>query len=526
MAASQHQLAEHRARLIHEHVQTIPVDQRGLSPFASLDPDTLPTSQDLSSGLLPVDTQTLFPDALTADKYHDVILQAKPGPTDNSIPSTLDARKAHVRVLFMAFKCVPTDRTNHDSDADEEVEQNRKRDVSDAFKNQSHDNHMVEALCWRVLDACIRRSRKEQNLVEGYMGEPGKSHGKRHNWSFKERFDKVVNTMARSKSVCKHLFDTPYMLRIVDDPVTSYKRVVSNKRLNQQKGELMKRGKEAVEEDKLSNKRRKTEHATERHVDGSRAQPSRAEPSARPHRRTLVPVAPSARSQRSGNRQNLAALQPLATASPILNERQPPAEMTAEHYANANASSLFGRPSIGSYMNTGTRGMQQNQQIPQISQMYPEMGYMPSVVPPSCSREPAEMFPVYSGPGSRSTYSSGDTASEHDEPQFWGIGPGSENTFTDHFRGHAPNMMGNHELIGYPNAGMNKQDDWEMPNNSTHMTMGPPMAPFNSPLLPSAKMEAVFTRDFAPEHDTIVNEPFVEDDDDDDDDEEEEADYD
>ncbi|KIW46207.1 uncharacterized protein PV06_01890 [Exophiala oligosperma] len=519
MAANHHQLAEQRARLIHEQVQAVPVDQRGLSPFANIDPDTLPTSQDLSSGIVPADTQTLFPDALTADKYHDVMLQAKAGPVDSSIPPTLDMRKAHVRVLFMAFKCVPTDRQNHDSDADEDVEQIRKRDVSDAFKTQSHDNHMVEALCWKILDACIRRSRKEQNLVEGYLGEAGKSHGKRHSWTFKERFDKIVNTMARSKSVCKHLFDTPYMLRIVDDPVTSYKRVVSNKRLNQQKGQLMKRGKEAVEEDKRSNKRRKIEPAMERHADGSRAQASPVDSNTRSHRRTLVPIAPSTRVPGSGNRQDLASLQTLAMNSSELNDRQPPGEMTAEHYANVNSTNLFGRPGIGSYMNTGTRGMQPRYHTPRTPQMFPEMGYLSAVGPSPCSGEATEMFPVFSGPGSRSTYSSGDTASDHDEQQFWGVGAGAENTLTDNFGGHTPNMMGNHELIGYGDAGLHKQGDWEMPTGSAHMTMGPPMAPYNSPLLPSDEMSAVFTRDFAPDHDTIVNEPFV-----DDDNEEEDAD--
>jgi hypothetical protein len=55
--------------------------------------------------------------------------------------------------------------------------------------------------------------------------------------------------MATSKSICKHLFDVPFRIKLVDDPLRSSKRVASNRVLNQKKAESLKRGREAEKED-------------------------------------------------------------------------------------------------------------------------------------------------------------------------------------------------------------------------------------------------------------------------------------
>ena len=111
-------------------------------------------------------------------------------------------------------------------------------------------------MCWDILEACIARSHLQENLVESY--EPGKYKIKKGNgWTFAERFDSLVNSMATSKSMCKHMFDVPYMYKTVDDPKTNLERIESNRKLNGQKAKVMKRGKEAVAEDDKQGKTKK-----------------------------------------------------------------------------------------------------------------------------------------------------------------------------------------------------------------------------------------------------------------------------
>ena len=41
--------------------------------------------------------------------------------------------------------------------------------------------------------------------------------------------------MARSKSMCKHLFDAPYTYKVHDDALTNVERIESNRKLNYRK---------------------------------------------------------------------------------------------------------------------------------------------------------------------------------------------------------------------------------------------------------------------------------------------------
>ncbi|KAI1615770.1 hypothetical protein EDD36DRAFT_196558 [Exophiala viscosa] len=237
----QQQDARLRATLIRESAKEIPVEERGVTEWTGVKLEHLPTSTQLMSEVH--DSETIFHDALVARTYHDVLLPNKE-PEDTTIPTDDTILRAHVKVLFKAFKSVPEDAEEGDEEADK-----TKR----PFVNQVHDNHLVESLCWKILETCIYRSKKDQNLVEAW--EPGKLKGKKTNFTFADRFDKVVQTMIESKSICKHLFDVNYMYKIIDDPVSAVKRVIANKRLNGKKAELMKRGKEVTEENGKTLKR-------------------------------------------------------------------------------------------------------------------------------------------------------------------------------------------------------------------------------------------------------------------------------
>ncbi|KAK5183994.1 hypothetical protein LTR44_003499 [Exophiala sp. CCFEE 6388] len=294
------QEAKLRATLIRETAKTIRAEQRGVTAWTSVKFEDLPSSTELMSGAH--DSATIFQDALTARTYHDVLLPNKQ-PEDSTIPTDDTILRAHVKVLFKAFKSVPEDAEEGEEDATKENKKAREEEdkTKRPFVNQVHDNHLVESLCWKILETVIYRSKKDQNLVEAW--EPGKLKGKKTSFSFAERFDKVVQTMIESKSICKHLFDVDYMFKIVDDPVSAIKRVIANKRLNGKKAELMKLGKGVSEDDGKKTAKRTLEH------DDYEEAASDARP-AKTRRRTLA-VSPGPGQAQSGLRPTAYTQSPL-----------------------------------------------------------------------------------------------------------------------------------------------------------------------------------------------------------------------
>ncbi|EXJ92335.1 hypothetical protein A1O3_00885 [Capronia epimyces CBS 606.96] len=251
-------LREQQARLdaarVFGQAQTIAADQQGVAGFVDLEAEDLPSSTELMSGQA-IDSATIFGDELTARKYREVLLPTT-GQQDGTIPRTPAQKRAHVRVLFKAFKSVP-----------QNSEEGAK--MKEKFIKEDHNNHLVEVMCWELLEDCIRRAGTTENLVEAW--EPGKARGKNEHWTFAERFDHLAQAMATSKSICKHLFDVPFRVKLVDDPLRSSKRVASNRLLNQKKAESLKRGRQAEKEDEKSAKRSKREQTTGAQVDNNLA---------------------------------------------------------------------------------------------------------------------------------------------------------------------------------------------------------------------------------------------------------------
>ncbi|KIW63693.1 hypothetical protein PV04_08676 [Phialophora macrospora] len=233
--------AEQKADLVRLGNEQLGRAQRGVTPFLNLQLDDLAESAVLMNGD-GRDTITYFDSELEAKKYRERLLPAKPLP-DFTIPQTAAEHKAHVKVLFKAFKCVPSECLEGEN-------------IKKPFVNQVHDNVLVECLCWEILRRCIQRSEVLSNLVESY--EPDKYKFKKFtDKNFEQRFDAIVNAMARSKSMCKHMFDVPYLYKVIDDPQTNVERIVSNRKLNGQKAVVMKRGKEAAAEDEEQGRKKK-----------------------------------------------------------------------------------------------------------------------------------------------------------------------------------------------------------------------------------------------------------------------------
>jgi hypothetical protein len=203
--------------------------QTDLEAHEALDVHNLPTSEELTRD--PPAIQTYFPDALTAEFYR-AACRPKKKQCDATIPQTAEALRGHARLLVRAF--------NNEVNTDDNPQ------MLKSFHNQHYDQKLVECLCWNILKHVIWRSESEEPLMTGWdMRKAKTSIG--HD-TFAERFDAVVRTMAASKTICKHLYDAPFVNVVVDDPTKASNRVKSNRELNKLKGEQMREGKRAREE--------------------------------------------------------------------------------------------------------------------------------------------------------------------------------------------------------------------------------------------------------------------------------------
>ncbi|KAL9625161.1 MAG: hypothetical protein Q9160_000562 [Pyrenula sp. 1 TL-2023] len=163
-----------------------------------------------------------------------------PQEHDKTLPVTIEQKQALVKVLFKAFKSI-----GHATDNAQMIQ---------PFRQMKHENAHVEVICWEVLDACIHRC-KYGSLVALYDPSKGKSTTDR--LSFAERFDFIVAALSTQKTICKHIFDAPYMYGFVDEPARSKSRVESNRVLNDRKGKTMRAGKAAIEGNSESPKKRR-----------------------------------------------------------------------------------------------------------------------------------------------------------------------------------------------------------------------------------------------------------------------------
>ncbi|RMD45094.1 hypothetical protein DV735_g178, partial [Chaetothyriales sp. CBS 134920] len=177
-------------------------------------------------------TSLYFSDILSAEYYRGAVLPDK-DELDFTIPGTPLAQQMHVHWLIRAF---------FNTDGCEDNEQ-----MINPFIKRRHDAKLVEVLCWTILKQCIMRARTEKPLLTAY--EPGKLRQFVEVKTFAQRFDEIVKSLRRSKTICKHLYDCPYIHVFVDDPVRAVRRVNANRDLNRQKGQVMGKGKKVIEQE-------------------------------------------------------------------------------------------------------------------------------------------------------------------------------------------------------------------------------------------------------------------------------------
>ncbi|KAK5048991.1 hypothetical protein LTR84_005413 [Exophiala bonariae] len=225
------------AHQVYNQAINIQEDQRGRTPWLDLELDDLPTSAECMGSN--ADAGTEFPSLEAAQEYRKLLLEDAT-TIDNTIPRTQAQLRAHALALFKAFKCIPEECQDRD-------------DMKKWFVEQRHNNQLVEVKCWEILHECINRSTTVTNLVEAH--EPHKFKFKSGAMTFAQRFNIIKETMALSKTICKHLFDVSFTLKFVDDPAHNRARVESNRILNTKKAAIMKRGKEQQAKDEQQAKR-------------------------------------------------------------------------------------------------------------------------------------------------------------------------------------------------------------------------------------------------------------------------------
>ncbi|KAJ9195168.1 hypothetical protein DTO164E3_6929 [Paecilomyces variotii] len=199
--------------------------ERAPPPSEAL-PDDVPFIDDLlNPHLSGVDMETIFSSAEEASSYYSQEFHL---PPDDSVPTTIEQKKAIVKALCTAIMSV------------EKAEDNPG--MIRPFAECKYSPRRVELACWHLLEACITRH-VSGPLLAAYDVKYKQSSDIP---TFAERMDRIFKCLVTQKTICKHLLDPFYLYTFVDDPIGAHKRVIANKTLNRRKGEVMNAGKQVL----------------------------------------------------------------------------------------------------------------------------------------------------------------------------------------------------------------------------------------------------------------------------------------
>lgn len=199
-------------------------DEKGRTPYKHL--KQFISASDITNNMIDTrDITTSFSNGDQARLFRKLI-ETENNKVDPTIPTSLEQRRALVGLLVQAFKSVGKAEDNEN--------------VLIAFKNQVHDNILVESVCWNILELCIKRCSSTKPLQSTYGITSIKKSVVQNTDDFCTLFDNVVDTLATFKCVCKQLFDPEAMVLLVDDPVGRQNKTRSNKAGNKTKGDALK----------------------------------------------------------------------------------------------------------------------------------------------------------------------------------------------------------------------------------------------------------------------------------------------
>ncbi|KAL4780963.1 hypothetical protein BJX76DRAFT_27100 [Aspergillus varians] len=148
-------------------------------------------------------------------------VQSRTQGYDPTIPQTVMQKRAIVKALYDLMWSTDKAQDNEG--------------MKKPFKDNRPNPRRVELACWEVLEAAVIREKEGAFTNKQQKGTVG---------SFASRMAAIMEGISCHKTICHHLLRHDYLHQFVDDPVGQRQRVISNQRLNKDKADLMKLGKE------------------------------------------------------------------------------------------------------------------------------------------------------------------------------------------------------------------------------------------------------------------------------------------
>ena len=110
------------------------------------------------------------------------------------------------------------------------------------FEEGAYNDVDLEIVAWGIYECLVSMHVDGDTLVEGGIDKkkefmPG---------TFKDRLNAALDALAHSKSICKHLCDQLYLEQFCRDPEAAKKRVLSNKKVNDRKANMIRVGRVAA----------------------------------------------------------------------------------------------------------------------------------------------------------------------------------------------------------------------------------------------------------------------------------------
>ncbi|PLN83909.1 hypothetical protein BDW42DRAFT_199930 [Aspergillus taichungensis] len=207
----------------------------GINQIPSFVPEIEELLDPVNSG---ADTKTIYPTSQQAREAMCVIQRELQHKRDRTIPTTDEQKRAIVKALFNAMKSLVYAEDNPA--------------MKRPFVQGKYTDARLEAACWTLLDLTLLRHR--QGPLLGAFSD--KCRGGDAVPNFGQRIQLIMTALEVNKTIVKHVLDPNYTATLVDDPVGSMKRIVSNKQLNRRKGEYMVAGKELLQNEQVNQPKR------------------------------------------------------------------------------------------------------------------------------------------------------------------------------------------------------------------------------------------------------------------------------
>ncbi|KAL9075679.1 MAG: hypothetical protein Q9161_001431 [Pseudevernia consocians] len=139
----------------------------------------------------------------------------------------------------------PTDHTNVAALIDA---MHNTDNVEDNLGMQKTWEKVRKAKALRIREVCVELLNSTKQAQQQKGNPLGEKRPINQYATFEERFDALCETLTFQKTVCKHLIEPSYSYVVVDDPLYARDRVKNNRRVNHQKAEAIRLGREHLGE--------------------------------------------------------------------------------------------------------------------------------------------------------------------------------------------------------------------------------------------------------------------------------------